>query len=229
MRHWPGGGTSGAGLWLYEGMYYVPGVAHVDQPLGAWKEETAPSGQGGLGHVSHSTYGTGGPDIGLIATGTRPIAPRIRVSDGWQDAPVSAVGHPGDLRPGMQVCHSGFADATQAAGSYRCGTVSGDCLASSTTCRVTNPAGLVSGGDSGGAVWWYDGQGGVVLHGWVKAASGTQVDGSWTTMHFVPPWVLQNHQWTTAQTWQGTSGVSPFPAGPHDTGCFVTTQGCVRS
>lgn len=229
MRFWPDGGTSGAGLWLYQGMYYVPGVAHVDKPLGAWKEETAPSGQGGLGHVSHSTYGTGGLDIGLIATGTRPIEPRIRVSDGWQDAPVSAVGHPGDLRQGMQVCHSGFSDATQAAGSSRCGTLVSDCLATSTTCQVTNPSGLISGGDSGGAVWWYDGKGGVVLEGWVSAGSGTQVNGSWPTMHFIPPWVLQNHQWTAAETWQGESGVSPFPSGQQRTGCFVTTAGCVRS
>lgn len=226
-----GGGDSGAGVWLYHGMYYIPGVGHMDQPLGQWKTEQAPTGTGSLGYVSHTTYSGGlqNPDLGLIATGTAALQPTIRLSDGWQTASIASVSHGNDLPAGRPLCQSGVSTYTQAAGGYQCGTLQQSCTRTQSLCYLTNPNGMGYGGDSGGPVWDYT-TGGAELIGWVSISSGQQAaNGEWTGLGFVPVWTLQTYSWTAAQTWQGSSGIAPFPSGNDGTGCFVTINGCVAA
>jgi hypothetical protein len=221
------GGTSGGGVWVYQGIYYIPGAGHMDRPLGAWRNESG-TGTGTFGRVSHSTTpadtSTSPEDIGLIATGSKPVAPVIRVSDAWQNAPISDVAH-APLKQGAWVCHSGRSEGTQKAGSYRCGTLDWDCTRTNKYCYVSpassSGTGIVGGGDSGGPVWWYDGSGGVTLMGWVVGAASSE----WKTMIFVPVWTLQDHVWTAEETWSSWG----YPAGNDGTGCFLTTKGCFRS
>jgi len=46
---------------------------------------------------------------------------------------------------------------------------------------------VVDGGDSGGAVWWYDGHGGIVMIGFVDAYNG-QLDDPGQIGYFNPVW-----------------------------------------
>ncbi|WP_374009704.1 hypothetical protein [Leifsonia sp. LS-T14] len=212
-----GWGTFGGGVYRYHGVDYVPGVGHIDTPLGTWRDEQV-TGAGTVGRVAYTTYANGkpgAPDIGLIATGTKPIAPKVRVSEGWQDAWVTDVAHPGDVTAGKSLCHSGTSPETIAAGGYRCGVVSSACGAASTSCYVSMG---VSGGDSGGPVWWYS-DGGITLYGWISGS----FFGS--TAVFEPVWALQNHVWTESESWSSWG----YPPGNDGTGCFVTISGCVRS
>lgn len=209
-----GYGTAGAGVFRWHGTYYIPGVGHIDSPLGALREERE-TGSGVIGRVAYTTAGvSGAPDVGLIATGTAPIAPRVRVSTGWQDAPVMDVSHPGELFAGRPLCHSGTSPQTIAQGGYRCGAMTADCAPTATQCLTNLPA---SGGDSGGPVWDYT-PGGIELAGWI---SGT----FFGSTVFVPVWALQAHDWTAGQSWS-SGGHS---AGNDGTGCFVVWTGCVRS
>jgi len=225
------GGTSGGGVWLWGGVFYVPGVGHMNT-LGEERWETAPTGSGLIGRATHSTRpgSRKSPDIGLIATGVRPVEPRIRVSEAWKDAAISDVAH-STLPRGVEVCHSGTSAPTIGYGGYRCGTVHRDCERSrSTYCVVHHVDGLVYGGGSGGPVWRYDGSGGIVLLGWVRGQlnagpRGVAPDGTSQFMTFEPVWNLQNQSWTDGQTLT-TWG---FPAGSDENACFVTTNGCVRS
>jgi hypothetical protein len=218
------GGTSGAGVWVYRGIYYIPGVGHMDGPLGDWRVEST-TGTGTFGRVSHTTRPTQtetGDDIGLIATGTKPLTPRIRVSDAWQDAPISDIAH-GEFRKGANVCHSGHSVTTQLSNGYRCGTLTMDCTRTSVLCYLAaSSGGIVSGGDSGGPVWWYDGKGGIVLMGWIRGSM--TVNGTQWGM-FTPVWILQDHAWKPEETWESWG----YPTGNDGTGCFLTTRGCVRS
>lgn len=224
------GGTSGGGVWLREGIYYIPGVGHMDE-LTEERHEIAPTGAGMLGKVSHSTGGGHAErDLGLIATGTRPISPQIRVSDAWQDAPISDVAH--DVIPkGATVCHSGTSSAALASGGSRCGVMKLDCSAATgNRCIAYNVDGLVQGGDSGGPVWWYDGMGGVHLYGWVRGQLGVgddtwAADGTARWMSFEPVWNLQNYDWSVEESWSAGG----YPSGNSPEACFVTTQGCIRS
>jgi len=225
------GGTSGAGVWLWNDVYYVPGVGHMST-LAEDRWETGATGTGMIGKVSHSTRPGPRelPDVGLIATGTARLEPRIRVSNGWGDAAISDVAHSTVAR-GVEVCHSGASVPTLQYGGYRCGTLYRDCERSSSTyCVVHNVNGLVYGGDSGGAVWQYDGGGGVVLLGWVRGQlnagdGGIAADGTSRYMIFEPVWNLQNHSWTEDQTWTDWG----YPTGVAENACFVTSNGCVRS
>ncbi|WP_277183685.1 hypothetical protein [Caballeronia sp. BR00000012568055] len=217
------GGASGAGVWVYKGVYYIPGVGHMASPLGAWRIESV-TGQGNFGRVAHTTRPTNtetGDDIGLIATGTQPIAPRIRVSDGWQDAPISDVSH-GDLKKGDWICHSGMSADTRSSGGYRCGTMTMDCPRTASMCYAAAASGnLVAGGDSSGPVWWYDGRGGVVLMGWVR---GSLMIDSKQWLSFSPVWLIQDHVWKPEESWVSWG----YPAGNDGTGCFLTTSGCIK-
>lgn len=214
------GGSVGGGVYRYHGIYYIPGIGHMDRPLGEWREEQSPTGSGGYGRVSNTTYvegvGSKSPDIGLVATGTSPLAPIIRVSNAWEQAPITDVGHPGTIVAGQPVCHSGMSAATHAAGGYRCGLITGLCIA---LCAAFSDTGLAEGGDSGGPVWYYS-EGGIVLYGWVRASYS-----SGKGLYFVPVWTLQNYEWSAAETLVSWG----FPAGNDGTGCFVTTKGCIRS
>ncbi|SAL66510.1 hypothetical protein AWB70_06321 [Caballeronia cordobensis] len=217
------GGTSGGGVWVDRGIYYIPGAGHVDSPLSDWRSESG-TGWGGWGRVTHTTNPTNTEadtdDIGLIGTGTLPLAPKIRVSDAWQDAPITGVAH-APLKKDTSICYSGTSVDTQRAGTYRCGTLAMDCPRTANRCYVTNGgAALVSAEDSGGPVWWYDGSGGVTLMGWVVSALDQG-----TKMAFVPVWTLQDHVWTPEETLTSWG----FPAGNDGTGCFLTTKGCFRS
>jgi hypothetical protein len=202
-------------VFRWHGVDYIPGVGHIDSPLGAVREEKE-TGTGVIGRVAYTTAGSaaGSPDVGLIATGTVPIAPRVRVSTGWQDAPVMDVAHPGELTAGRPLCHSGTSPQTIAAGGYRCGTMVSDCSPPTSQCLMNIPA---SGGDSGGPVWDYT-PGGIELAGWI---SGT----FFGSTVFVPVWALQDHVWTESESWS-SSGFAP---GNDGTGCFVVWTGCVRS
>ncbi|MEV8212726.1 hypothetical protein [Leifsonia sp. NPDC077715] len=212
-----GWGTTGGGIYRYHGVTFVPTAGHVAQPLGSWMNEGV-TGSGTLGRIAYTTYADGRsqvPDIGLTSTGTKPIEPKLRVSDGWQDAMVMDVAHPGDVLPGGALCHSGTSAQTMAEGGYRCGEVRFTCAATSTYCYTTIP---VSGGDSGGPVWWYS-PGGIKLYGWVVGHVGDD------QAVFVPVWTLQNHVWTEGQSWSSWG----YPPGNDGTGCFVTVKGCIRS
>lgn len=213
-----GWGTSGAGVYRYHGMYFIPGVGHIDQPLGNWRHEQV-TGTGTLGKVLYTTYPneSSAVDMGLIGTGTKAIEPRVRVSEEWQNALVMDVAHPGEITTGRPLCHSGTSPATMAAGGYRCGTVTANCGTTSTRCYFDAPAG---GGDSGGPVWDYT-PGGITLVGWINGRVSVGEGKAWTT--FTPVWALQNHVWTSEQTKAG------WPVGNDGTGCFVTAAGCVRS
>ncbi len=229
-----GGSASGGGLWLYHGTYFLPGVGHVDSPLGQGMNETPntaagdPAGSGFLGHVAYSNW-TGSlsePDLGLVAAGTDPIPARVAVSQGWLNAPIVSYSTGNDLPQGAWVCESGFSWYSEHAGGYRCGQISSTCDRSVSVCYAFNANGLAAAGDSGGLVWWYSGSG-VEILGWSSVGAGaTAPDGSYTGLGFVPPWALAHYQWTQAQSWQGGGGVAPFPAGNDGTGCFVTISGC---
>ncbi|ANF30633.1 hypothetical protein A0130_02155 [Leifsonia xyli] len=213
-----GWGSTGGGVWRQRGVYFVPGAGHIDSPLGNWRDEQV-TGSGSVGRVAYTTYANGAsgyPDIGMISTGTQPIAPKIRVSDGWQDAIVMDVAHPGDIVAGASLCHSGTSPQTAASAGYRCGQALQTCSPPSALCSFTAK---VSGGDSGGPVWWYS-AGGVKLYGWIHGYDGTSGNG-----YFVPVWALQDHVWTASESWSSWG----YPAGIDTTGCFVTYTGCVRS
>ncbi|MGG7465155.1 hypothetical protein [Plantibacter sp. YIM 135347] len=223
------GGASGGGVYLWGGIYYQPTVGHMAQPLGRDQYETAPSGSGMIGKVSHTTYNSGTQnDAALLATGTQPIAPVMRVSDYWDDASIVDIAHPSDVAPGLTLCHSGWAYTTQAVGGFRCGQVDVACSVTSRTCSIHNADGMVWGGDSGGPVWTYA-DGGVKLYGWVtggRTDGGAYApDGTFPFGSFVPVWAVQNHDWPSSQVLTAWG----FPAGNDGTGCFVTTQGCLRS
>lgn len=231
-----GGSTSGGGLWLYHGFYYIPGAGHVDSTLGMGMNETPnlsagdPPGSGFLGHVAYSTYPTGQgswPDIGLIATGTNLVTPQVVVSQGWLNAPIVAyaTGN-GDLPAGSQVCETSYSIYTEQHGGYRCGTLPYACTRSYPVCEVDNPNGIAAAGDSGGLMWWYDGAG-VKVIGWLTNHGNIQApDGSYTQAFFQTPWELAHHIWLNAESWSGGLGIAPFPPGNDGTGCFVTTTGC---
>lgn len=210
-----GWGTAGGGVYLWRGVYYIPGVGHIDQPLGTWREEKE-TGTGVLGRVAYTTYDgkPALPDIGLISTGTTPVPPTVRVSAAWPNAMVIDVAHPGDITQGLALCHSGTSPQTMAAGGHRCGTMGFDCSPPSTQCQLSVPA---SGGDSGGPVWDYA-PGGIKLYGWITGAGFGYTS-------FVPTWAVQNHVWTESQSWRSWG----YPPGNDGTGCFVTAAGCVRS
>lgn len=212
-----GWGTAGGGVYRYHGMHFVPGVGHMDQPLGSWRDESV-TGTGTIGKVLYTTYpgSSSAVDMGLIGTGTKPQAAKVRVSNGWQDANVMDVAHPGEITTGLTLCHSGTSPETIAADGYRCGRVTADCAVSSTQCSFDA---LASGGDSGGPVWWYR-SGGITLYGWINGRAGF---GDTVLARFTPVWALQDHDWTAAQTEVG------WPVGNDGTGCFVTYDGCVRS
>ncbi|WAA65600.1 hypothetical protein [Microbacterium oxydans] len=216
-------GTIGGGVWLHEGWYYLPTAGHVVYTLGNPEIEFG-TGRGMLGRTSHSTRANGESgmrDIGLVATGTRPIEPRVRISN-TAKADISRIATPADLTAGTEVCHSGTSTDTLAAGGYRCGTLTKDCKRSSELCDMMNAEGVVSSGDSGGLVWIRQPDDSITLVGWVSARTAT-------AGYFVPAWALQDHTWTASQTWvPGNAEAPPFPTGRQDTGCFVTTAGCVR-
>ena len=222
--------SSGAGVWKYQGLYYIPNVGHMVRSLGAMKAEGALTGAGNFGRISHTTAQN--VDIGLIATGTKAIAPRIMVWRAWQDAYITDVAHATevttDTKAGMQVCHNGATTIRDVAGGYRCGTVAFDCFRTESQCGVENLAGIVSPSDSGGPVWGYSAAG-IKLLGWVSARGGTWLESasppSYTLMLFTPVWVLQDHSWKAEETWLEGG----YPAGNDGTGCFVTAHGCVKS
>ncbi|MCM3781278.1 S1 family peptidase [Microbacterium hydrocarbonoxydans] len=223
------GGSSGGGIWRWNGVDFIPSVGHMNLSLTSWRSETAPTGQGVLGRVSHTTGArTGPPDLALIATGPAPLNPLLRVSDQWTNAPLSDVAH-GDIRKGTPLCHSGFSASTQSAGGYQCGQVYATCtIASGSRCIIVNDQGIASGGDSGGPVWAYDGRGGVILYGWVSGTlqiGDNASNGTYKYLTFEPVWNLQNKDWRPDETW--TAG--GFLSGPATLGCFVTTRGCIRS
>lgn len=213
-----GWGTSGGGVYRHHGMYFIPGVGHIDQPLGNWRYEQQ-TGSGMLGKVLYTTYPNSptSVDMGLVGTGTKAIEPRVRVSDEWQNALVMDVAHSGEIKTGRPLCYSGTSTASMAAGGYRCGTVMANCGPSDTQCYFDA---RVSGGDSGGPVWDYT-PGGITLVGWINGTASAGEGVKWG--RFTPVWALQNHVWTTEQTKAG------WPAGNDGTGCFVTATGCVRS
>lgn len=216
------------GVFLANGMYYVPTVGHMVS-LGGWKQEMS-TGSGGYGYGAYRVQNLA-LDAGLIATGTRPLRGVIRVSDGWQDADIMSVAHPGEIVAGAFTCHSGVSATTRAAGGYRCGTVTTTCTAAQNLCFMSNSAGLVQGGDSGGPVWQYA-TGGVKLLGWIVGGNSPLDSSSYpnyATATFTPAWAMQNHTWTAAESWTGSAGIAPFPPGAMSTGCFVTYSGCVRS
>jgi hypothetical protein len=220
-------GTSGGGVWQYDGMYYIPGIGHVDKHLGASMVERV-TGTGALGAVSHSdNSSSSNVDVGLIATGTKPLLPQMRVSNGWTNAKVTDVAHD-QIVAGTTVCHSGTSTWTRDRSGYRCGKLTTTCNSSGIACTFTNLDGLGAQGDSGGPVWWYH-DGGVKLLGWMRAAFPGMANGGYQTMTFVPVWALQKKDWKPSETWGGTQYVAPFPSGKHTTGCFVTTIGCIRS
>lgn len=231
------GSGSGGGLWLYHGFYYIPGAGHVDQPLGNGMWETPntsagdPPGSGFLGHVAYSTYpvqGTTWPDIGLIATGTDPIAAHVVVSQGWTNAPVDAysTGN-GDMPKNSQACVTGYSIYSEQHGGYRCGTLPYACTRSLQVCEVDSSSGIAANGDSGGLVWWYNNAGGVTILGWLTNRGTVQApDGSYTQGYFQTPWTLDHFSWTSGESWAGGNGIAPFPPGNDGTGCFVTVTGC---
>lgn len=228
--------SSGAGVWKYQGIYYIPNVGHMVRTLGAMKAEGSLTGTGNFGRVSHTTRPEGGTqshvDIGLIATGTKAIPPQIMVSKIWQDAYITDVAHATDIttdiKAGMQVCHNGATTIRDVASGYRCGTVAADCFRDHALCSVENLAGLISPSDSGGPVWWYS-PSGIKLLGWVSARWGTWLESasppSYPIMLFTPVWVLQDHAWKAEETWREGG----YPVGNDGTGCFVTAHGCVKS
>ena len=209
-------------------MYYIPGVGHVNRTLGSYRSESI-TGSGGLGNISHSDfYHVKNLDIALIATGTRPIDPQMRVSNTWGNALIQDVAHE-TASKGTTLCHSGTSQWNRDRTGYRCGKLAADCVQGiDARCTFTNLDGLGAQGDSGGPVWWYH-NGGVKLYGWMVNAYPETVGGAYVSMSFVPVWSLQEHTWLTGQTWQGGSGIAPFPSGKHATGCFVIASGCVRS
>ena len=226
------GGSLG-GVFFSGGMYYVPSVGHMTSALGEWKEEHV-SGSGSYGYAAYSAH-SGSLDTGMIATGTQPIAPILRVADSWQNAPIMDVAHVGEIVAGAYTCHSGSSVTTQNAGGVRCGQITGTCMGGATTCAISASTGIVQGGDSGGPVWQYT-PGGVKLLGWMKSANpSTALPGgdpsfpNYSSGTFTPVWALQNHAWTAAETWAGRPDVAPFPTGEMTSGCFVTFSGCVRS
>lgn len=222
------GGSTGGGVWYWDGVYFVPGTGHMNATIGATRYETSPTGTGIVGKVSHTSAEQSKVDIGLVATGRKPLAPRIRVSDMWTNAPITDVAH-NSLPEGTPICHSGESTMTQKSGGYRCGVIVGTCSESAGGwCVARNATGLGYGGDSSGPVWYYDGTGGVVLYGWVRGTQpslGQASDGSSILMIFEPVWNLQNKFWSEAESW----GASGFPTGRDPAACFVTTHGCVRS
>lgn len=111
-----------------------------------------------------------------------------------------------------------------AAGGHRCGTLASNCTSAKTICRVDNPNGIVSGGDSGGPVWWYH-TGGVKLVGWMSNGVGTPGVNGYTGSLFQPVWVMLRHSWTAGQVWQTSDN---WPSGNDGTACIVTTIGCLR-
>lgn len=215
------------GVFRANGMYYVPTVGHM-VALGGWKQEIN-TGSGGYGYGAYRTRSK--LDAGLIATGTRPLPGVIRVSDNWQNADIMSIAHPGEIEAGAYTCHSGVSAITRAAGGFRCGTMRFTCTAAQTSCEMSNPAGIIQGGDSGGPVWQYT-PGGVKLLGWVVGGA-SPLDATaypnYTIGVFTPVWALQNYAWTAAESWAGAPGIAPFPPGELSTGCFVTYSGCVRS
>lgn len=222
--------SSGAGVWKYQGIYYIPNVGHMVRSLGAMKTEGSLTGTGNFGRVSHTT--THNVDIGLIATGTKAISPQIMVSKTWQDAYITDVAHATDvttdIKAGMQVCHNGATTIRDVAKGYRCGTVPHDCFRTASFCSVEDLAGIISPSDSGGPVWWYS-PSGIKLLGWVTGGWGTWLESasppSYTRMIFTPVWVLQDHAWKAEETWREGG----YPVGNDGTGCFVTAHGCVKS
>lgn len=213
-----GYGSTGGGVWLQRGVYFVPGVGHIDFPLGNERDEQV-TGSGVVGRVAYTTYAngtSGSPDLGLISTGTQAIAPTIRVSDVWQDAAITDVAHPGDVVAGTWLCQSGTSPDTEASGGYSCGQSVQPCPPPTSLCFFSAK---VAGGDSGGPVWWYS-PGGVKLFGWIYG---------WDTVTgnalFVTVWALQDHVWSASESWSSWG----YPAGIDTTGCFVTLNGCVRS
>jgi hypothetical protein len=220
------GGSLG-GVFRAGGMYYIPTVGHM-VGLGEWKTERG-TGTGSFGYGSHrASYF--GADLGMIATGTKPLPPYLRVSDEWQKAVIMSVAHPGEITGGQYTCHSGVSTLTSAAGGYRCGTAN-ECGADSMICSITNPAGIAQGGDSGGPVWQYT-SGGVKLLGWITGG-GSPLSAAaypnYTSAYYTPVWALQDHVWEPSEAWAGNAGVSAFPSGALADGCFVTASGCVRS
>jgi hypothetical protein len=223
--------TSGGGLWLYHGMYYIPGVGHVDYPLGKLLVETA--GGGPLGYVAYSDFNGSRhePDVGLVATGTKPIPAFVHVGDSWTNAAVEGY-YTGtnDLPAGTTLCESGYSKPTDRHQGYRCGTLTEACNRSSIYCIFANPQGIVASGDSGGLVWSNDG-GGVRIAGWVSSgfldSQYPQLsDGSYTAGTFTPPWKVAHYAWAPAQSWHGGGGIAPFPSGNDGSGCFVSVNGC---
>lgn len=213
------GVSVGGGVFRAHGIDYIPGVGHADNVVGTdrWERVT---GVGHLGRTAYSTFVDGEthyPDIGLLATGSRHLEPTMRVSDEWQDAPITGIARPSDMKIGMRLCHSGMSGATRAVGGYRCGVLSRPCLEVSDSCPMESYPRPVDGGDSGGPVWWYSG-GGIKLFGWIVDYSDGYSGG------FVPVWSLARHRWTAKESLESWG----FPHGKLDDGCFVTTRGCEK-
>lgn len=221
------GGASGAGAIRWRGYTFVPGAGHMSQVLGEDQREYTCRWDAMLGKVAYRVA-SGYTDYGLIATGTDEVAPNIRVSDEWTNAPINDIARGnGDLPAGSSLCHSGVSVATKANGGFRCGTLSANCLKSANAgCIVSNPNGIVTGGDSGGPVWWYHPDGGVKLAGWLTHGYGARLaSGDYVGGVFQPTWKLLSFSFEAQNTW--TAG--GFQTGrPSTTGaCFVTTRGCL--
>ncbi len=212
------GVSVGGGVYRANGIDFIPGAGHADNVVGTDRWEWV-TGDGHLGRTAYSTFFDGKthyPDIGLLATGSRHLEPRIRVSDAWQDAAITGVARPNEMKVGMRLCHSGVSAATQASGGYRCGILSRPCEEASDECPIESHPRPVDGGDSGGPVWFYS-EGGIKLFGWI-------IDYSDYSGGFVPVWSLARYQWKPEESLESWG----FPAGKLDRGCFVTTRGCER-
>lgn len=226
-------GSGSLGVAYYRnGHYYLLSVGHVAHPVGVAVQDITTEDRQTLGSVSHTTGTVRSdgtvtdrhPGIALVHAGTRPLPPRLRIASqparvplpgGVVTLPEKAVvtltatgrpenGHATDLPADGWVCHSGFSQATQDAGGFRCGELDEDCTAGLQECYFSAAQGgqMVASGDSGGPVWQPLANGTVRFAGIIRHCVPRRVGppGGCGTAGFVPAWVYEYYAWPRAET-----------------------------